>query len=668
MPNRLASSHSAYLRQHADNPVEWYEWGEEAFARARELDRPIFLSVGYAACHWCHVMAHESFENPDIAALVNDNFVAIKVDREERPDVDAVYMAATQAVSGHGGWPMSVFLTPEGQAFMAGTYYPPTDRAGQPGFPRLLAAMADAWANQRPAVLEQVQEIEAAASRDLRFIDRLPVGTPQRTVDDVTSALAQELVASSDTEGGFGPAPKFPRPSYVEALLTFWSHPDARRVATTTLDAMSREGLYDHFRGGFARYSVDAQWHVPHFEKMLCDQALLAAAYLRADRAAGGGTPWRDVALDTLRFVQNDLAVASGYASSLDADSAGEEGAHVTWTPDEVRAALESAGLAHLVDDACARWRITDPGLFEGRSIPRLAPNAPFVTPEHLLAARGALNAARASRPQPGRDEKVILEWNAMFADACCESGDPAFIALGTDLLTSLARTHHHEGTWFRTDARTSLATAADLGWMIAAHVSAYEATGSDLWLDRVAPIVTYLLEHHWDGPTPRSDEPVVGGGIFTTSDEVRDLATRAKDIFDGATPSSHAVAATALARLAPVSDDAVADRVAVHLIDTASALLDEHPRAVPDLVRAYGFVAAGRELVIPGDLNPWRDLLRSTFVPFTVLVHGSGRSPLLADRAQGVAYLCEGRACHRPAATPDELASQISLVAPRSW
>ena len=281
--NHLAGASSAYLRQHAENPVDWRPWGREALELAQRLDRPIFLSIGYAACHWCHVMAHESFENRDIAKLVNDSFVAIKVDREERPDVDALYMAATQLISGHGGWPMSVFLLPDGRPFMAGTYYPPSDRHGQVGFPRLLGAVASAWSDQREAVMQQANELREALEREISFVDHL---SPLTETLDVTAArrrLRDELVGRVDPDGGFGDAPKFPRPSYVEALLDFDDHESVAAV-TLTLEAMSRRGLYDHVRGGFARYSVDAQWHVPHFEKMLSDQALLARAYFRAAR------------------------------------------------------------------------------------------------------------------------------------------------------------------------------------------------------------------------------------------------------------------------------------------------------------------------------------------------------------------------------------------------
>jgi len=663
VPNRLAAATSSYLQQHADNPVDWYEWGDAAFARARELDRPIFLSIGYAACHWCHVMAHESFENDAIAAQLNEHFVAIKVDREERPDVDAVYMAATQAVSGHGGWPMSVFLTPEGRTFMAGTYYPPKDRGGQPGFSRLLSAMSDAWHTQRAAIDEQATNIEQAIERDLRFVDHVVAAAPTRSVKTVVTDLVEHLVTRVDDDGGFGPAPKFPRPSYVEALLVAWHDPRARLAAQRTLDAMSRRGLYDHVRGGFARYSVDGQWHVPHFEKMLSDQALLASAYFRADRAAGGGTEWATVAVETLRFVTSDLRVDAGYASSLDADSDGSEGAHVTWTRAEVADALLAAGCPELLDDVCRRWRINDYELFEGRSIPQLADGEPFATPPHLLVALDALRAARAARPQPSRDNKVVLEWNAMFVVACLESDDDEFRELGVDALLRLTSTHFDQGRWYRTETHTAQATAADVAWLLEATLTAFEATGDDEFLSTAPELVAYLLDHYWDGERPTAASPSRGGGVCTTANSVHDLAYRSKEIFDGATPSAHAVAATALAKFARLTEDADAEAVASRLLELAGPLLDDHPAAVPDLVRAYGFFASGRDIVIPGDRAPWSDLLRSVFVPFSLVVSGRGSSSLLAGRDEGLAYLCESRVCQLPARTTDELRQQIDAL-----
>jgi uncharacterized protein YyaL (SSP411 family) len=659
--NRLAGASSAYLRQHADNPVDWWTWDQAALDEAARLDRPIFLSVGYAACHWCHVMAHESFEDPSVASILNEHFIPIKVDREERPDVDALYMAATQLVSGHGGWPMSVFLLPDGRPFMAGTYYPPVERHGQASFTTLLNAMSEAWTNRRDAVEHQATELSNALEREVSFIDHLAPYSDTLELFASRVRLREDLLERFDADGGFGDAPKFPRPSYVEALLEF-DDPQARFAVAATLDAMSRRGIYDHLRGGFARYSVDAQWHVPHFEKMLSDQALLARTYLRAAKAMPEHGEWREVALDTIEFVLCDLALESGFASALDADAGGLEGSHVTWTPDEVADALARDGHGADLEAVRRRWRIETPGAFEGRSIPRLAEGEPFKTPDALQGAHEALRRSRAERVQPGRDEKVILEWNAMFASALFEVREELYVARGVELLSSLSRSHFHDGVWWRTESHQAHASAGDVAWMLDACLDAFEATGADEWLDVAGSLAPYLLTHYWDGEVPTSVTPHVGGGIFSRSDLVTDLRARPKEIFDGATPSSHAVACRALARYALVRGDIETLVVAQRLVELAASLLAAHPGAVPDLVEAAGFALGGVEVVIPGanELSAYMD---SAFTRRAVLVTGSGSSPLLQDRVVGSAYVCRGGVCQLPVASVTALAEQLRNV-----
>lgn len=662
MTNRLSGASSAYLRQHADNPVDWWTWDRETLDEAARLDRPIFLSIGYAACHWCHVMAHESFEDPTVAALLNQYFIPIKVDREERPDVDALYMAATQLVSGHGGWPMSVFLMPDGRPFMAGTYYPPVERHGQPSFTTLLTAMHEAWTTRRDAVESQADELSRALEREVSFIDHLAPLTDALDLVASRRRLRDELVGRVDADGGFGDAPKFPRSSYVEALLEF-DDDTARDAVERTLDAMSRRGLYDHLRGGFARYSVDGEWHVPHFEKMLSDQALLARTYLRAARAMPDHVEWRAVALDTIAFVLGDLAVSSGFASALDADADGVEGSHVTWTPDEVAAALGDDGLGDELGATLRRWRIEAPGAFEGRSIPRLGDAEPFATPATLLAARESLRRARARRIQPGRDEKVILEWNAMFASALFEVRDPGHVERATALLSSLHRTHFHDGVWWRTEARRAHAGASDIAWLLDASVDAFEATGDQAWTESARDLARYLLDHYWDGemPTPRS--PHVGAGVFSRSNLVTDLHAQPKEIFDGATPSSHAVACRALARLALCTGDDELLVIAQRLVELAASLLATHPGAVSDLLEAAGFALSGVEIVIPGESNELAAFVRSSFTRRAVLVSGTGSSPLLVERRAGVAYVCRSGVCQLPVDSVAALDEQLRNV-----
>lgn len=660
--NQLGSS---YLLDHADNPVEWRTWGNDALEEAVRSDRPIFLSVGYAACHWCHVMAHESFEDVRIAHLLNEYFVPVKVDREERPDVDALYMAATQLVAGHGGWPMSVFLLPDGRPFMAGTYYPPTDRSGQVGFERLLNAMHDAWNDQRELIERQATELSNALAREVHFIDHL--APLHETIDlrAVRQHLRDELVEQVDSIGGFGTAPKFPRPSFIEALLDF-DDETTRGAITRTLESMSRGGLFDHFGGGFARYSVDGEWHVPHFEKMLSDQALLARCYLRASLIMKRAE-WRDVALATLGFVARDLRMDNGYASSLDADAGGAEGAHVTWTSGEIEEVLRDTEHADVLDEVLTRWRIEGPGDFEGKFIPRLNDGQPFSTPSALVGARDALTARRAKRIQPARDEKVVLEWNAMIASAFLASNDRAFTALGLDLLHSLTVSHFVDGVWWRTQHHQAHATANDVAWLADAMVDAFELTGDGQWLRKSNELVRYLLDHYWDGALPSAATPHRGGGVFSQSDLVRDLSTRPKEIFDGATPSAHALATRAVARVALSQGDGALLAVAQRLVELAGTLLISHPSAVPDLVAAAGFAQEGVEVVIPGVQGALAHHVRSMTMPRTVLITGSGTSTLLAQREEGLAYVCRSGVCQLPVSSIDALDTELRRAL-HSW
>ena len=644
-----ATTLSPYLAQHVDQPVRWWAWGEDALAEARRRDLPIFLSVGYAACHWCHVMAHESFEDPDIAEVLNEMFVPIKVDREERPDLDQLYMAATQLVSGHGGWPMSVFALPDGRPFTAGTYYPPTDRSGQVGFTTLLDAVASAWRGRREEVERQAGAVERALAREIAFVDHLAPRSEPLDLPAIRAALADEIAAATDEDGGSG-APRFPRPSFVEALLAVpvGDHLDA---ALRILRAMSRGGLFDHLAGGFARYSVDAHWRVPHFEKMLSDQALLAATYFGAARRGGEFAVCAEVARATVDFVLTDLRVEGGFSASLDADAAGVEGSHVTWRPDEVRETLRRAGLEDQTDAVVDYLTITVRGDHEGRSVPRLADGAAFTPPRELTAALDALRDERRQRPQPARDDKVILEWNAMFARALFASRDDVYVREAFDLLAALATSHHRHGHWWRTATGHDFATASDVAWWIDACVDAYEVAGDDAWLERADDAAAYLLEHYWDGPVPSARDPHVGGGVLATSDQCADLFVRPKDVFDGATPSSHAVATRALARVAHCRGDHDLLVVAQRLVELAAELLATHPRAVPDLVAAADFVE-GVELVIPGEPNDLSDHVRSLPMWRGVLITGSGTSPLLTDRQPGLAYLCRRGTCRLPVST----------------
>ncbi len=395
--NRLADETSPYLRQHADNPVDWYPWGAEALERARVEDKPLFVSIGYASCHWCHVMAHESFEDPEVAAELARSFISVKVDREERPDLDAVYMAATQAVTGAGGWPMSVFCTPDGRPFFAGTYFPPDDRHGMPSFRRVVDSLAGAFAERRTEVEEQANVLAEAVAKDVDLPDRLDraglgvpgaegAGSRWGSFGEVLGDLTADLAQRFDPDwGGFGPAPKFPRPTYVELCLRQYvgtGDPGALAMATTTLDAMARGGIYDHLAGGFARYSTDNQWLVPHFEKMLTDQAQLARAYLHAWQVTDD-PEYLQVLTETLDYVTETLgAPGGGLFSSEDADAAGVEGGHATFTPTQVAEALAAAGRADLLDATLEWYGVTEAGNWESTTVLRRPLGAPLARPE----------------------------------------------------------------------------------------------------------------------------------------------------------------------------------------------------------------------------------------------------------------------------------------------
>ncbi len=453
MPNRLSAELSPYLLQHADNPVDWRPWGSEAFALARSQQKPIFLSIGYASCHWCHVMAHESFEDAEIARLLNEHFVSIKVDREERPDLDQIYMDAVQMISGRGGWPMSVFLTPEGKPFLGGTYWPPRTRGGMPGFDQVLHTVADAWQRARQELLDQAEKITRLLGElsESRLPDRRVRETRQQTVstaegafhapsqacrelNDVPQQAAETALrqAFDPQHGGFGPAPKFPQPLCLRWLVVRWRRSgDAEllRMVATTLDAMAAGGCYDHLGGGFHRYSVDARWLVPHFEKMLYDNALLAACYLEAWQATGEAR-YAAVVRQTLDYVLRDLRDPSGgFYGSEDADSEGEEGKFYVWTPGEIQAVLGR----ETAETFCRVYDVTAVGNFEGRNILHLArPPAieagilgrePAELELVLASARQNLLAARQKRVRPGRDEKVLVSWNSLAIDALARAG-----------------------------------------------------------------------------------------------------------------------------------------------------------------------------------------------------------------------------------------------------
>jgi uncharacterized protein len=659
--NRLADQTSPYLRQHQDNPVDWYPWGEEAFGRARADERPVLLSVGYSACHWCHVMAHESFEDAATASVMNELFVNVKVDREERPDVDAVYMEAVQAMTGSGGWPMTVFLTPDGRPFFAGTYFPPEAGRGMPAFVDVLRAVAEAWETRREDVLGQADQLmEAVAARSSlpEAGDRPAV--PARAVLD--GAYQSLRALHDDQRGGFGPAPKFPQPAMLELLLRAHAHnasPETLAMVTTTLDAMASGGIYDHLGGGFARYSVDANWLVPHFEKMLYDQAGLVRVYLHGWQHTGSA-PWMQVVEETVAYVLRDLgAPLGGLYSAEDADSEGHEGRFYVWTPDQIR---EVVG-PERAERAGEWWGVTAAGNFEGANILHRPVRGDLVRPAEIEATRQELFASRSGRVRPGLDDKVLTEWNAMFCSALAEAAWvtgrsdwlEAATGIGRFLLTEL----RPDGRWMRSwqgGRARHPAYASDHAWLVDAFVRLAEATGRAEWTAEACAAADALLELFWD-----PDE----GGLFTTGRDAEALIVRAKDYFDSATPSANSVAAGALLRLAALTGQDRYRERAEAILGRVVPLAANHPTAFTHTLAALDLMASGAvEIVVTGERPDLLAELRPRHLPTAVLAWGEpSGGPLWESRADGFAYVCRDYSCLAPAASPPELADRLAGV-----
>ena len=661
MPNRLAGETSPYLRQHADNPVEWYPWGPAAFDEARRRDVPILLSVGYSACHWCHVMAHESFEDPATAAVMNELFVNVKVDREERPDVDSIYMDATQAMTGHGGWPMTVFMAPDGRPFYCGTYFPNTARHGMPSFVQLCHAVADAWQTRREELLQQAGELTAAIGRTAAR----PAGGDAPGAAALEGAYRALRAQHDDTWGGFGRAPKFPQTMSLELLLRAYAHNRSDvtlAVVRTSLDRMASGGMYDHVGGGFARYSVDGQWLVPHFEKMLYDQALLARVYLHAWQVTGDDR-YRAVMDETVAYVLRDLRhPAGGFFSAEDADSEGEEGLFYTWTPAEMREVLGPGAGA-----AIEWYGVTDEGNFEGRSIlNRIAHPGSWMRPPAIESARAALFDARESRVRPGLDDKVLTEWNglmlATLAEVAAATGAADVVdaarANATFLLQSLRR---DDGRWLRSwqadGGGRHLAYAADHAAVVDALTRLYEATGDATWVHEAVATADAMLELFWDDD---------GGGLFTTGHDAEALVTRPKDLFDNATPAANSLAAVGLLRLGALTGIERFEARAVDILRALGPTAAEHPTAFAHLLAAADMHATGiTEVVVTGTRPDLVDAVRRGYRPNTVLAWGDRfDSPLWESRAEegaaGRAYVCRNFTCQAPVDTPGALVAQL--------
>jgi uncharacterized protein YyaL (SSP411 family) len=651
----LASEASPYLRQHRDNPVDWYPWGDEAFERARSEDRPILLSVGYSACHWCHVMAHESFEDPDTAAVMNRLFVNVKVDREERPDVDAVYMDAVQAMSGQGGWPMTVFITPSGEPFFAGTYFPKRGAHGRPGFVELMEAVDEAWRERRDELVEQATRIAGAIREKAALASDGEAGALGPAL--LESAYAVLRGGFDSQWGGFGGPPKFPMTSNVELVLRAHAHnqaPETLGLVTTTLDAMAEGGIYDHLGGGFSRYSVDNTWTVPHFEKMLYDQATLTRAYVHGWQVTGNAA-YRQVVEETVAYVLRDLrSPGGGICSAEDADSEGVEGKFYVWSLDDVRA---------IGGDAAVDWYgVSQSGNFEGDNILRRPRGSTLLRPPEVEAARAALFDVRLGRVRPGLDDKVLTEWNAMFVSSLAEAAG----ALGRDdwrndavavarfLLASL---RDERGRWLRSwqaeAGARHLAYAVDYAWLVDAFTRLAELTGEAEWIAHARGAADDLLDLFWD-----DDQ----GGVFTSGHDAEHLIVRQKDTFDGATPSANSVAALALLRLGSLTGEDAYSARGQEILGLLAPLMGEHPAAFTYALGAVDFVLSGAtEIVITGDRPDLRQPVGARYLPNAVLAWGEPfPSPLWEGRKPELAYVCKGYACQLPAPDVETLLRQL--------
>ncbi len=665
MPNRLAQSTSPYLLQHKDNPVDWYEWGEEAFDEARRRDVPILLSVGYSACHWCQVMAHESFEDEDTATEMNRWFVNVKVDREERPDVDSVYMEAVQATTGRGGWPMTVFMTPDGHPFFTGTYYPNTDRHGMPAFRRVLGAIEEAWRERRDEVVEQGARVTDAIDQQLPVGDTLP-GQPE------LEAAYRTLESEYDpVNGGFGQAPKFPQQPLLEFLLRIHRRPWAPRARTMlghTLTRMARGGIYDQVGGGFARYAVDAVWLVPHFEKMLYDNAQLARIYTWA--AAEFEVPdFEVIARETLRYMERDLShPEGGFYSAEDADSEGVEGKFYVWEYDEF---MSTAG----PDDgpiAADFFGVTPGGNFEGSTILNVAMTGGEVAERHgvdrsevtaaVRRVADRLFEARSSRVRPGLDNKVIAAWNGLAIRAFAEAGgafdQPQLIGRAVAAASFVFENMRAaDGRLMRswTDGRATVAGFLDDHAAMAVGLySLYAVTGEYRWFEAGRELVDLIPE--WF-----ADE---AGGLYSTPHDADDLIKRPHDQMDNPLPSGTSLAAEAFLLTSLYTGDPEWRRRAEDAVRSSVMLIDRYPRAAGHVMGVLDSMVAGlRELAVVGPdavelARPaWERFRPETAV--AVSTTGSESVPLLADRyrdGRTVAYLCEGFVCDAPVDTTDEL------------
>ena len=675
MPNQLIHETSPYLLQHADNPVNWYPWGEEAFETARRENKPVLLSVGYSACHWCHVMAHESFENEDIAKLMNELFVNIKVDREERPDLDQIYMNAVQMMTHHGGWPMTVFLTPEAVPFYGGTYFPPQDRYNMPGFPRVLISVAEAYRERQ----DDIRETGTSLLNELRRLSASS-GSDQPIEPELLDAAYAGIARTYDkTHGGFGGAPKFPPAMALEFLLRTHKRTgktEALEMVRHTCQQMANGGMYDQLGGGFHRYSTDAKWLVPHFEKMLYDNALLSRLYLHYSQVSGEQSA-RQTAEGILDYVLREMThPEGGFYSTQDADSEGHEGKFFVWEIDEIRAALGERDATLF----CSYYDITESGNFEGKNIPHVTRSLEQVAGENnvsvfelqksLNESRLKLFELRERRVKPDRDEKILTAWNGLMMASFAEAG----VILGRSdyteaaernaefVLTELRKDGALLRTWKDGVAKFN-AYLEDYSFLIEGLVTLFETTGEFRWIEEAQTLTERMIEEFWD------DE---NGGFYFTGKSHENLIVRSKDYFDNATPSGNSVAALVLLRLAILTGKENYRSLATAVLREIGENARRYPSGFGYALSAADFLlSTPKEIAIVGkgrtDIEPLLNETWRSYLPNKVVApgFGSGNLPLLENRplqdGRATAYVCVRYTCQKPVNEPLELADQLS-------
>ncbi|MEK7795723.1 MAG: thioredoxin domain-containing protein [Candidatus Hydrogenedentota bacterium] len=691
--NRLAKETSPYLLQHAHNPVDWYPWGDEALARAKTEDKPIFLSVGYSSCHWCHVMEHESFEDEEIAAAMNEHFVCIKVDREERPDIDEIYMSAVQAMTGSGGWPMSVWLTPDLKPFYGGTYFPPDDKFGRPGFKRVLESVASAWETKRDELVQSAGRL----TEHMQTVLTESIGESGALSTDLITRGVAELSKDFDArEGGFGGAPKFPSAPSIQLLLREHARTGddhELHMATFTLDRMAYGCIYDHLGGGFARYSTDAEWLVPHFEKMLYDNAQLVQAYIEAWQATKKPL-YKRIAEETFEYILRDMTgPQGGFYSAEDADSEGEEGKFYLWTYDEIVSALGEAD-AKLF---CAYYRVRRNGNFNsqehyhaGKNILHMLGSPEDIAAdsgyevsdftEKLPALKANLLAIRSKRVRPGLDDKVLTSWNALMISAFAQGyqafGEERYRDAAVKAATFITSEMMHGGELLRTHRAGESRLPAyleDYAYLIPALLDVYEATFDPEWINRADALAKTMIAKFWD--TEKNS-------FYFTSKDHTNLIVRTRPTYDGATPSGNSMAALGLLRLAKFLDNVDYYATAKGVLEANKAYLERAPRGYLKMLTAVDFLLyPPKEVAIAGPIDSagvqqLLAALRMSFVPNKVVAwidpasanaaELGARMPLLQSKAlvdgKPAAYVCKDFACKRPVTTPEALLEQLEL------